>query len=158
MVTKLNAIAPMESPYIFSYWCLIVTYGLTQLVQQICLWNLSELGRSFVSTFSDLFFKVAKGQMWWCYWTLHTWFPIDIYSNRMSISRHFALIASRNVLSYLLIFGLNYEIWQMHQMTPKWPWALQYQRYAIYILLVPTSPKFHSVSLYDRSFSTQLRF
>ena len=51
-----------------------------------------------------------------------------------------ALIATR-------IIRQNYEKSQMHQMTPKWPWTLQDQRYTTYVLLVPASPIFHSVSL-----------
>ncbi len=40
-------------------------------------------------------------------------------------------------------------------MTPKWYWTLKGQRYW-YVKLLPTSPKFHSVLLYDRSFSSQI--
>ncbi len=36
---------------------------------------------------------------------------------------------------------------------PKWYWTLQGQRYPIYVLLVFTSPKFHSISLYNEPFS-----
>ncbi len=41
------------------------------------------------------------------------------------------------------------------RMTPKWPWTLQGQRNHRYVLLLPAIaiPKFHSISLYDRSFS-----
>ena len=37
-------------------------------------------------------------------------------------------------------------------MTPKWPGTLQGQRYIIHVLLVFPSPKFWSVSPYDRRF------
>ena len=47
--------------------------------------------------------------MWWCHWTRHTWFPVDIYSNHMSISHHLALIGTQNIFSYLLSLGPNYE-------------------------------------------------
>ncbi len=33
---------------------------------------------------------------------------------------------------------------QVHQMTPKWPWTLQGQRYPIYVLLVSLSSKVQS--------------
>ncbi len=40
----------------------------------------------------------------------------------------------------------------MHWMTPKWHWTLQGHGYPIHALLVPMSPKFHSVSLCDQPF------
>ena len=36
-------------------------------------------------------------------------------------------------------------------MTPKWPWTVKGQRYPPYVELLPTSPKFHSVLLYESS-------
>ncbi len=50
-------------------------------------------------------------------------------------------------------FNIQAILRQVHQMTPKWPWTLQGHRYPINVLLVSTSPKFHSVSLYDKQFS-----
>ena len=47
---------------------------------------------------SDLDF----GQIWWCHLTLHIWFPIDGYSNYMSISHGLALIATQNILYFLI--------------------------------------------------------
>ncbi len=76
----------------------------------------------------------------------------------MYISHCLALIATQNGFSYLLSLGPNCEKSQVYQMTHKWPWTLQSQRYAICVALVPTSPRFHSVLLYDRSFSRWLRF
>ncbi len=38
-------------------------------------------------------------------------------------------------------------------MSLKWHWILQGQMYPIYVLLVPTSPKFHCVALYNQPFS-----
>ena len=64
-------------------------------------------------------FKVTQGQMWWCHWTLHIWFPIDIYSNRMSVSHRLAAIATQNVFSYLLSLGPNNEKLKVHRMTLK---------------------------------------
>ncbi len=37
------------------------------------------------------------------------------------------------------------------KLHPKWHWKLQGQRYLIYAEVLPVSPKFHSVSLYDHS-------
>ncbi len=37
---------------------------------------------------------------------------------------------------------------QVHRMTPKWNWTLKGQRYPVYMLQLPPSPNFHSVSLY----------
>ncbi len=62
-------------------------------------------------------FKITQGQMWWCHWTLHTWFTwhicwyiyIYLYSSHMSIPHRLALIATRNVFSYLLSLCPNYE-------------------------------------------------
>ena len=68
-----------------------------------------------------LHFKVTQGQMWWCHWTRHIWFPIHIYSNHMSNSHCLALIATQKVISYLLPLGPNYENSQVHRMTSKWP-------------------------------------
>ncbi len=82
--------------------------------------------------------------MWWCHWTRHTWFPIDIYINYMFNSLHLALLAPQNV-SYLLSSGPNYEKSQEHRMTSKWPWTLKGQRYPLYVEVLPASPKFHSV-------------
>ncbi len=41
---------------------------------------------------------------------------------------------------------------QVPQMTPKWHWTVNDQRYPIYILELPTTPKFHAVSLYGQLF------
>ena len=80
--------------------------------------------------------------MWWCHWTLHIWFPIDIYSNCMSISHRLALIATQNVFSYLLSLGTNYEKSNVHWMISKWPWMLQGQKYPIYVIYYPRVPNF----------------
>ena len=45
---------------------------------------------------------------------LYIWFPIDVYSNRMSVSHRLAVIATRNVFSYLLSLGPNYEKSKVH--------------------------------------------
>ncbi len=39
--------------------------------------------------------------MWWCHWTCHTWFPIDMYNNYMSNSHRLALIAAQKVFSHV---------------------------------------------------------
>ncbi len=41
----------------------------------------------------------------------------------------------------------------MHWMTLKWHWTLWGQIYTLYVLLVPLSPKVHSVSLNNQPFS-----
>ncbi len=43
--------------------------------------------------------------MWWCHLTLHIWFPIDIFSNCVSISHRLSVMAMQNVFSYLLSLG-----------------------------------------------------
>ncbi len=67
------------------------------------------------------------------------WFPIDIYSNRMSISHRSAVIATQKMFSSisLLHVGTNYGKSKVHWMTSKWPWMLQGQRYFI----PPARPK-----------------
>ena len=97
-------------------------------------------------------FKFTQVQMWWCHLTLHIWFTIGIYNNYMSISHCLALIATQHFFLISLVIRPHCEKLQMHQMTPKWHWKLQGQRYTAYVLLLPDGPKFHSVSLYDRSF------
>ncbi len=136
----------LDSPYMISYWCLIVTYGLNQLPYEI-------YRKSLKSEWPWLWpFKVTRSQRWWCHWTLHICFPIDIL-NRMSISHRLAVIAIQNGFSYLLSLDPNYEKSKVHRMTSKWHWMLQGQRYPIYVELPHTSPKFHSVLFYDRWFS-----
>ncbi len=52
------------------------------------------------------------------------------------------------------VFGLQAFWRKVHQITPKWPCTLQGQMFPIYVLLVvSTTPKFHSISLYDPPFS-----
>ncbi len=84
-----------------------------------------------------------------CLIGLHIWFPTNIYSNHMSISRRLALIATQNVFSYLLSLRCilkNRKCTKSHS-------TLQSKRHPVHILLVLTTPKFHSVLLYGRSFS-----
>ncbi len=52
-----------------------------------------------------------------------------------------------------VIFELQAISRQIHRMTPKWPWILNGQRYSIYMLQLPLSPKFQSDLLYDQLFS-----
>ncbi len=82
--------------------------------------------------------------MGWYHWTRHTWFSIDIYSNHMSNAHRLALII--NVLFYLSSLGPNYENY-VHRITPTWLWTLKWQKYPIYVESLPTSPKFHSVTV-----------
>ncbi len=63
---------------------------------------------------------------------------------------------SQTSLSFTLwpaVFEIQVILRQVHQMTPKWLWTVQGHMCHIYMLLVSTSPKFHSVSLYDEPFS-----
>ncbi len=55
--------------------------------------------------------------MWWCHWTCHTWFPIDMYINYMTNSHSLALIAAQKVFSNLLSLGPNYE----NRKCTEWP-------------------------------------
>ncbi len=91
-------------------------------------------------------FKVTQGQIWWCYWFLHICSPIDLCIVTTSYSH--------SKYSYLLSLGPNYAV---HLMTTNWSWALQGQRYTIYILLVPTSLKF-SVSKFRLWFLEEVVF
>ncbi len=50
------------------------------------------------------------------------------------------------------VFEIQASLGQVHQMTPKWHWTLQGQRYPIYVLLLSTSSKVHSISLYGQPF------
>ncbi len=122
-VTKVRCNHPMDSPYMLSYWCLIVTWPNSTPLQDTRLQLLWP-------------FKVPQGRMWWCHFLL-------IYIVTSCLSNCLALIIARNVFSRLPL-GSNYEKSQMHQMNPKWPWALQGQRY---VLLLPTSPRFRLQSL-----------
>ncbi len=92
-------------------------------------------------------FKVTQGQMWWCHWTRHTWFPIDIYSNHMSNSHHLALIATQNVFSYLLSSGPNYKKKsKVHRITSKWPWTLKAKGTPYMLKYYPRVPNFTPLS------------
>ncbi len=63
-----------------------------------------------------------------------------MYSNHMSISHRLSLISTHLRPHY-----------KNSPMTPKWPWKLQIQSYSMYLALLPSSFKFHSVLLYDSS-------
>ncbi len=56
------------------------------------------------------------------------------------ISIHFALQSA--------VFQVQAILRNAQQMTSKWPWTLQGQRYPIYLIQVSPSPKFHSIALY----------
>ncbi len=51
------------------------------------------------------------------------------------------------------VFKLQAVLRQVHRMTPKGLWTLQGHICPMYMLLVSTSAKFHSVSFYDQPFS-----
>ncbi len=62
-----------------------------------------------------------------------------------------------------VVINLNFDIWRPKYL--KWPWldkdvsyilTCRAQRYSIYAAQVFRSPKYHSVSLYDHMFSSQL--
>ncbi len=64
------------------------------------------------------------------------------------------------VLLYSQVFSSYRPFWDARWMTPKWPWTLKGQRYAIHMTYCttipePLTPKFQSVSLYDQSFQIQ---
>ncbi len=62
------------------------------------------------------------------------------------LTHRLALLAAENVFFlYLVSLGPNYEKPQMHRMTLKLHWTLKGQSYPIYVELLSTSPKFHSV-------------
>ena len=48
------------------------------------------------------------------------------------------------------IFQIQAILRQGHRTTPKWPWRQEGYVCPIYILLVCTSPKFYSASLYNK--------
>ena len=81
---------------------------------------------------------------------------VDTYSNHMSISHRLALIATQNVF-FDCVSGIRPKSRKsnVHLMTPndlEWCRAKDIP-YNNYVELLPVSPKFHPVSLYDRSFS-----
>ena len=150
--SRSNLSTPMDSPY---YAFLLMFNSNILTWPNMLLYKIQSFEIWVTLT---LTFKVTQGQMGWCHWTLHIWFPTHIYSKRMSISHRLVVIATQNVFSYLLSLGPNYEKSKVHRMTPKWHWTLKGQRYLIYFELLPMSPKFHSVLLYDLSFSRWMRF
>ncbi len=66
------------------------------------------------------------------------------------ISLHFALPPP--------VFEIQAIFRQVSRMTLNWPRTLQGRMYLIYVLLVSTSPIFHSFSLYDQPFSSYRLF
>ncbi len=57
------------------------------------------------------------------------------------------------------VFELTAILRQIHRMTPKWSWTpTKGQRYPIYMLQLPTSPKFLSMSLHGYLFSSYENF
>ena len=86
-----KVIASMDSPFMSSYLCLIVTYGLTLLLYKI---QGVEIWVSLTLTY-----KVTQGQMWWYHMTLHIWFPVDIYSNCMSTS-HLSVYPQGSIVNF----------------------------------------------------------
>ena len=60
-------------------------------------------------------------------------------------------------MAHIINFGIQVMLGQVNSVTPKWPWALQGQRYTIYVLLI-LEPKFLSISLYDQPFSIKRLF
>ena len=55
---------------------------------------------------------------------------------------------------YLAIFELQAILREVHKLTPKWPWRLNGQQCPMYMLQLPSSPHFQSVSLYVQPFSS----
>ncbi len=97
-------------------------------------------------------FKLTQG-IWWCHWTLHKWFRIDIYSNHMSNSHRLALIAAQKVFSYLLSLGPNYENRKCTEWTLN-DLELKKAKGTLYMLTYyPWVPNFTPFFPYDRSFS-----
>ncbi len=81
------------------------------------------------------------------WWPLKTWFMRSLINFSCDLQKKWCF----------LLEILCSEKLQVHRMTPKWPWMLQGQRYPIYVALLPSSPKFHSVLIYNHLFS-RLRF
>ena len=72
-------------------------------------------------------------------------FPIDMYSNYMSISQYLALIVS-HIFSYSLSLGPNCVILQMHKMTPKM--TLNVTRLMLHHIVCTTGTRESQISLW----------
>ena len=51
------------------------------------------------------------------------------------------------------VFEIQAILKKVHRMTPTWPWMGQGNSYLVYVLLLSTSFKSQSISLYDQPFS-----
>ena len=90
------------------------------------------------------------------------WPQIDLDNTRSNYPIPYTTVPEPQIsLHFVLrpaIFELQAIFRQVHRMTPKGSWTLQDQRYTTYVLLVSSSPKFHSVLLYDQPFSKYRTF
>ncbi len=105
-------------------------------LQDIRLWNLSDLDFEITRSLKVKCDGVIGLSRYIFYWY--------IQNNHMSISHRLLSRAIWNVVSYLLSLGPNYEKSPVHQMTSKWIWMIQGQRYSIYVELLQASPNFTS--------------
>ncbi len=92
---KSNLIAPIDSPYMFSYWRLISNIWPTAPLRNIMLPNLSDLNY-YVSRSNNI-----KRCYWtpnrWCYWTPNIWLLLMFNSNIWTILVHLRDIGLPNL-------------------------------------------------------------